>query len=70
MRLGKVFLDIETIVDLDNPKMVERAKICLYEDIVYSGKYAEIFNCIKTAEVPDATEGDIPDYLLEDESDL
>jgi hypothetical protein len=70
MRLGKVFLDIETIVDLDNPEMVERAKNILYEDIMYAGKFDEIFDCIKTAEAPDATEGDIPDFLLENEEDF
>lgn len=65
MRLGKITLDFEYVVDLDNEEMVERAKNCLYEDIMNSSKYGELFDYITEGkEDPALKESDIPEFLI------
>jgi hypothetical protein len=65
MKIGKVHLSMEYIVDLDNPEMVDEAKQCLYEDLMALYKYDELFGHIETAPAPEATEDDIPAFLLD-----
>ena len=65
MKIGKVYLTMEYIVDLDNETMIEEAKQCLYDDLMTIYKYDEVFNHIDTAPVADATEDDIPEFLLD-----
>ena len=65
MRLGKVCIKIEYVVDLDNEDMVEEAKACLFEDVMNAVKYDEIDSNINVVEDQSLTENDIPDFLKE-----
>jgi hypothetical protein len=38
MKMGRVCLDLNYIVDMDNQEMVERAIECLYEDLMQGVK--------------------------------
>lgn len=71
-RLGRVYLELEYVVDLDDENMVERAKTCFYENFMSLVKYDEVFNRIGVREDKDAKEEDIPEFLLppEDEDPL
>jgi len=69
MRLGKVILDLNYVVDLDNSFMVEEAIDCIYEDIMNAVKYNELGEWITTIEDPNATEADIPEFLLDNEEE-
>jgi len=66
MRLGKITLDFEYVVDLDDEEMVEHAKNCLYEDIMNSSKYGELFDYISVGnEDKSLVPHDIPSFLKE-----
>jgi hypothetical protein len=66
MRLGKITIDLEYVVDLDNEEMVEYAKNCIYEDVMSAMKYNEIQNYIKVGdEDKSLTEDDIPAFLTD-----
>ena len=65
MRLMRVVVEMEYVVDADNEDMVEEAKSCLFDDLMNSVKYDELHHHIKVVEAPDATEDMIPDFLLE-----
>lgn len=67
-RLGKVIFDLGYVVDLDDADMVDRAKECIYEDIMSAYKYDEVQNYIEVTE-PEGTlkESDIPEFLLPEE---
>jgi hypothetical protein len=62
-RLGRVVINIEYVVDLDNPEMIEDAKQCIFEDITNSIKYGEVDQWIDVVPAPDAKEEDIPEFL-------
>ena len=70
MKLGKVKIEMEYVVDLDNEDMIEEAKNALYEDLMNAYKYDEIYNHIEVTE-QDKTlkESDISEFLLENEED-
>lgn len=70
MRLGKVKIEMEYVVDLDNDMMIYEAKNALYEDLMSAYKYDEIYNRIEVTE-QDKTlkKSDIPEFLLEDNED-
>jgi len=71
MRLGKVKIQMEYVVDLDNKEMIEQAKIALYEDLMSAYKYDEIYDNIDvTDEDKSLKESDIPEFLLETDDDL
>jgi len=66
MNLAKVCVSHHYIVDLDNADMVEEAKNALYEDIMNSVKYNELFSCIDVITKEDSKEWadtDIPEFL-------
>lgn len=63
--LVRVRLNLEYIVDGDNPEMVRAALTALYEDLLNAGKYDELADCLVVEDAPDATEADIPEFLLE-----
>lgn len=66
MRLGKVKIDGEFIVDLDNQQMVLAAKNLLYEELLYAEKYDQLFDMIKaTDEDKTLKEKDISEILIE-----
>jgi hypothetical protein len=66
MKLGRVIFDLGYVVDLENQEMVDHAKDCIYEDIMSAIKYNEVHNYLEVVEAPDASEGDIPEFLIED----
>lgn len=63
MRLGKVKLTAEYVVNLDDEYMVEEAKTALYEDIMNFVKYDELQDHLEVEEDPTAKEEDIADFL-------
>jgi hypothetical protein len=69
MRLGKVTINLEYVVDLDNEDMVTYAKDALYEDLMTAYTYNDIGDWIKVEEAPEASENDIPEFLLPEEED-
>jgi len=69
MKLGKVCLTLDYVVDMDNQDMVKQAVECLYEDLMQGYKYDNIMNWIDVVEDKTATEDMIPEFLLEKEND-
>ena len=70
MRIGRVFLKLEYVVDLDNMAMVEQARDILYDDIikVAAGKAVDDIDVlIKEEEDKSLSEDDISPLLLEEE---
>jgi hypothetical protein len=66
MKLGKVKVTMDIVVDMDDPEMVTDAKRMLYEELMNSYKYDELFDWIDVEEAPDASENDIPECLTEE----
>jgi len=69
MKLGKVCLTLDYVVDMDNQDMVKQAVECLYEDLMQGYKYDNIMNWIDVVEDNTATEDMIPEFLLEKENE-
>lgn len=69
MKLGRVCLDLNYIVDMDNDEMVKHAVESLYEDLMQGVKYGNISDWIDVIEDKNATEDMIPEFLLEKEND-
>lgn len=70
MRLGKVKIEIEYVVDLDNDDMVSEAKNAIYEDLMNAVKYNELFNHIEvTDEDKTLKKEDIAGFLKEEEDE-
>lgn len=67
MRLGRVIINMNYVVDLDNPQMVEEAKSSVYEDIMNAVKYNELSFYIDIVEDNTAKEGEIPEWLSSNE---
>lgn len=69
MKLGRIYLDLKYIVDMDNDDMVAHATEALYEDLMQGVKYGNITDWIDVVEDKNATEDMIPEFLLEKEND-
>ena len=69
MKLGRIYLDLKYIVDMDNDDMVAHAIEALYEDFMQGVKYGNITDWIDVVEDKNATEDMIPEFLLEKEND-
>lgn len=69
-RMGLVRFELSYAVDLNDEAMVDHAKECLYEDIMSMVKHDETFNGIQVIENSDISYDEIPDFLIEDLSDL
>ena len=65
-RLGRVVMDIGYVVDLDNSEMCDHAREFFYEDLMNAYKNNEVGTYLTTVEDKTATEGDIPEFLLEE----
>ena len=65
MRMGKVQIGLEYIVDLDNPDQVIIAREFIYDDLVYGIKYDEIDSHIEIIEDASLSEHDINRNVLE-----
>ncbi|NBW20331.1 MAG: hypothetical protein EBR82_71425 [Caulobacteraceae bacterium] len=69
MKMGRVCLDLNYIVDMDNDEMVKHAVESLYEDLMQGVKYGNISNWIDVIEDKNATPDMIPEFLLEKENE-
>ena len=69
MKLGRISLDLNYIVDMDNEEMVRHATEALYEDLMQGVKYGDLANWIRISEDKDAKEDMIPEFLLEKEDE-
>ena len=69
MKLGRISLDLNYIVDMDNEEMVRHAIEALYEDLMQGVKYGDLANWIRISEDKDAKEDMIPEFLLEKENE-
>ena len=69
MKLGRISLDLNYIVDMDNEEMVRHATEALYEDLIQGVKYGDLANWIRISEDKDAKEDMIPEFLLEEQND-
>jgi len=65
MRLGRVQVTAGYIVDLDDPDMVLEARDALYDDLMSVYKHDQLGFAIKSIPAPEASENDIPDFLME-----
>jgi len=65
MRLGKVQIGLEYIVDLDNQEQVNLAREFIYDDLAYAIKYDEVDSHIEIVEDASLTERDINRNVLE-----
>ena len=66
MRLGRVIVNMDYIVDLDDQAMVARAMRCLFNDLMQANEYDELSAWLTTIEDDNVTEGEIPEFLLDD----
>jgi len=69
MKMGRVCVDLNYIVDMDNDEMVRHATEALYEDLIQGIKYGDLANWIRVSEDKNAKEDMIPEFLLEKEND-
>jgi hypothetical protein len=69
MKLGRICVDLNYIVDIDNDEMVRHAIEALYEDLMQGIKYGDLANWIRVSEDKNATEDMIPEFLLDKEND-
>lgn len=65
MRLGKVQIGLEYIVDLDNVCQVELAREFIHDVLAYAIKYDEVDSHIEIVEDASLTEADINWNVLE-----
>jgi hypothetical protein len=65
----RLIIDLGYVVSADDDEMIQHAKTAFYEDIMSMVKHDELFDAIKTVDAPEATEADIPEFLLENQED-
>ena len=68
MKYQRLIIDLGYVVRSGDDQMEQNAKEAFYEDIMNMVKYDEIFDAIETVDAPGATEADIPEFLLEEET--
>ena len=68
-KFKRLILDLGYVVRSGDDEMEQSAKEALYEDIMNLVKYNEIFDAITVIDAPEATEQDIPEFLLEERED-
>jgi hypothetical protein len=61
----RLIIDLGYVVDAGDDEMIQRAKEYFYEDIMNISKWEELFETITEVDAPEATEEDIPEFLLE-----
>ena len=67
MKYKRLTLDLGYVVRAGDDQMIQHAKEAFYEDIMNAVKYDELFDWIDVVDAPEATEADIPEFLLEEE---
>ena len=68
-KLKRVTLDLHYVVRAGDDDMIQNAKDSLYEDIMSAYKSDTLYDCIRVVDAPDASEEDIPEFLLEEQED-
>ena len=68
-RMGRVYVNAFYVVDLDDPDMVEEAKNALFEDLMNSVKYDELYDWIEDTEDETMKEEDICEFLKGEEDE-
>jgi hypothetical protein len=63
-KMVKLVIDLGYVVPEGNETMIQEAKECFYEDLMNFYKYDELFDAIKVVDAPNASEKDIPEFLL------
>jgi hypothetical protein len=64
----RLIIDLGYVVPAGDDEMIQHAKEAFYEDIMNAYKYDEVFDMIDIVDAPEATEADIPEFLLEQET--
>ena len=67
MKKGKVFLNLEYIIDLDNETMIQRARDAIYDDINYAIHSDVIDSWIEIKKVKNIDDSMIASWLIDDE---
>jgi hypothetical protein len=65
----RLIIDLGYVVNADDDEMIHRAKTAFYEDIMCAYKFDEAYDHISMVDAPEATEADIPEFLLEEQED-
>lgn len=68
-KLKRLVIDLGYVIKDGDDQMEQHAKEAFYEDIMSAYKYDDLWNQISVIDAPDATEKDIPEFLLEDDSE-
>ena len=68
MKYKRLIIDLGYVVRAGDDEMIQHAKTAFYEDIMNMAKYDELFESIDIVDAPEATESDIPEFLLEQET--
>jgi hypothetical protein len=64
----RLIIDLGYVVRAGDDEMIQRAKTAFYEDIMCAYKFDEAWDHISMVDATDATEADIPEFLLEEET--
>ena len=65
----RLIIDLGYVVRAGDDEMIQRAKTAFYEDIMCAYKFDEAWDHITMVDATDATEADIPEFLLEEQED-
>jgi hypothetical protein len=65
----RLIIDLGYVVRAGDDEMIQRAKTAFYEDIMCAYKFDEAWDHISMVDATDATEADIPEFLLEEQED-
>lgn len=64
----RLIIDLGYVVRSGDDEMIQHAKEAFYEDIMNGYKYNDLWDQISIVDAPGATEADIPEFLLEEET--
>jgi hypothetical protein len=64
-KMVKLIIDLGYVVPEGNEELIQEAKNCFYEDLMNFVKYNELYDAIKVVDAPNASEKDIPEFLLD-----
>jgi len=68
MKYKRLIIDLGYVVRSGDDEMIQHAKTAFYEDIMNGYKYGDLWDQISIVDAPEATEADIPEFLLEQET--
>jgi hypothetical protein len=64
-KMVRLIIDLGYVVPKGNEDLIQEAKNCFYEDLMNFLKYNELYDAIKVVDAPEASEEDIPEFLLD-----